>query len=46
MAQDRERAIVERLGEEAYIRSLLEKLDVTNPEALRADGSLNKSLVS
>ena len=36
VAQDREKLMVERLGEEKYLKSLLEKLDTTNPDTSRS----------
>ena len=45
VAQERERLLVERLGEEKYIKSLLERLDVTNPDQSKSDISMNRSVL-
>ena len=45
-AQDREKLLSERVGEEAYLKSLLEKLEQGDYNASKIDLSLNRSALT
>ena len=45
VAQDREKLLVERLGEEKYLKSLLDGLNTTSNMLNKSDISMNQSVV-